>query len=79
MSKYEGIFTSGPQEGEEPEVLITTVFKSVFVGDCALDPWHKIKRGDLIGKMVHGSNPLIPRRGYACKLCVREYPRYEEE
>jgi hypothetical protein len=75
MGILEGIFEG---EAEESEFLITEVFKASWVGDCSLDPWHKIRRGDLIGRAVRGDNPLVNVRGYVCALCVKSYSRLEE-
>lgn len=68
---------SHDHDNDEPYV-ITEVFKARFNADCALDDWHRIKIGDLIGRVAHADNPFVPIRGYACRLCVKTYPKAAE-
>lgn len=75
MGILEDAFTA---EAEDAEFLVVKVFRATFHGHCTLDPWHKIRRNDLIGRVVRGDNPFVPLHGYACAACVHSYPRVEE-
>ena len=75
MGILDDVFTG---EAEESAYLVTEVFKAQWHGDCTLDPWHRIRRGDLIGRVVPSSNPLVVVQGYACAVCVKSFSRLEE-
>jgi hypothetical protein len=54
---------------------ITRVFEAIYPGVCTIVRQHKIKRGEKVGRVRHGKNPLVPVSGVACKVCIADYPR----
>lgn len=60
---------------ESENYVITKVFRSGYSGYCTLDPEHRIKRNDLVGKLGRADNPMLPVTGVACKYCVKHIPR----
>jgi hypothetical protein len=54
---------------------ITAIFEAIYPGTCILNREHKVKRGDKVGRVRHGSNPLVPIGGVACKVCTQDYPK----
>ena len=78
MEIMNGAFTGDAEFSQDSDYAITVVFIATWNGACTLDKWHKIKRGDTIGRPVHSSNPFVPIQGYACQACVHSYPRYTD-
>lgn len=74
MGIIEDAFTG---EAADSEYLVTETFKAQWHGDCALDAWHRVRRGDLIGRVVMGNNPLVIIPGYACAVCVKTFARLD--
>lgn len=68
----------GEPEDDEPYV-VTSIIKSMFNSNCNLDPWHKIRTGDAIGRVAFAHNPFVPIRGFACAVCVKTYPKMLED
>lgn len=52
-------------------------FESQYVGRCALDREHKIKRGDRVARVFRKDNPTLTVGGVVCKNCVSEIRAYE--
>lgn len=67
---------TGDQEINEAEGFETVaIFEAQFSGHCAIEYGHKVKRGDLVSKIQHADNPMIPVSGVACKSCTRMLPK----
>lgn len=58
----------------EDDWVVIRLFTATQSGQCCLVDTHKIKRGDIIGKLQHSGNPFISVPGWACKACTRSYP-----
>lgn len=63
--------------GEPLHELVATgpQFISQFSGWCAVDRFHKVKRGDRVTKVMWADNPTIPVSGVACKSCTKILPK----
>lgn len=53
---------------------VSPKFPSQYTGTCVLDRSHTIKRGDIVCKVQHSDNPLIPVPGVACANCTYDLP-----
>jgi hypothetical protein len=58
---------------------VTAVFPSQYKGFCKIDYAHRIKLGDMVGKLEKTDNPMLPVSGVACEKCVRDLPRAVRE
>lgn len=58
----------------EDDWEIIRLFTATSSGQCNLMPDHRIKLGDIIGKLQHSSNPFVSVPGWCCKQCARSYP-----
>lgn len=69
-------FVDDPDEEPDYEYeIVGRIFEAQYPGRCAIDPDHKVKRGDKVARAQRADNPLIPVPGVACKWCVKDYPR----
>lgn len=59
---------------EEYEV-VGRAFDAQYSGRCTLDYDHQIRRGDLVARVRHADNPMLPVQGVACSACVKVLPR----
>lgn len=62
----------------EDEWVVIRLFTARESGHCCLVFEHKIKRGDVIGKLQHADNPFVPVPGWACKSCAKSFPLVRE-
>lgn len=65
------------ETGEDSEFEILSTFRTLYPGWCNVDPEHRIRRDQLVGKLQRASNPLVPVTGMCCKACMKGLPKAE--
>jgi hypothetical protein len=59
--------------------VVTAVFPSQYKGYCKINLSHRIKLGQMVGKLAHADNPFLPVSGVACEKCLRDLARAPRE
>lgn len=76
--KHDDSFLDGTDASTDEAFVIVAVFATQWAQSCTIDRSHRIKRGDMVGKVKRTDNPFIVVPGVACESCVRDYPREKQ-
>lgn len=82
LAKYECSHCRGDLLGDEKSPTLAQPnygltgrpFPAQYSGVCAVDPDHRIRKGQDIQRIVRTDNPFMGVKGFACKLCILELP-----
>lgn len=61
---------------DDPEEFerIGPSFLAQYGGLCAIDPDHRVKRGDRVSRVHRTDNPMLVVSGVACSMCIKGMP-----
>lgn len=59
---------------EECGYEVIARFPAMYSGFCAVDHTHKIKRGEMVGRIQRADNPMLVVTGVACYRCLKLLP-----